>query len=79
MRNTANCDGFELRFHSFFDPGRRLAFPCDAAGKVDLDQLGRRALNNYLFARATAGWEFSQPEIVNGGAVNQARGRDGDH
>ena len=33
---------YELRFRSLFDDGRGYAFPCDAAGHVDLDALGER-------------------------------------
>ncbi len=28
------CPSFELRFESLFNPGRGLAFPCDARGQV---------------------------------------------
>ena len=71
MRDTEDYIEFELRFQSLFDPGRRLAFPCDAAGNVDLDRLGHRALNNYLFARATVGREFSHPKVVDGCAASR--------
>jgi hypothetical protein len=55
-----------LQFKSLFNPGRSLAFPCDAMGHVDLDKLGWRALNNYLFARVTVGREFSCPQVIDG-------------
>jgi hypothetical protein len=54
---------YELRFQSLFDAGRAYAFPCDASGRVDLDALGERALNNYLYARAVVGLEFLMPSI----------------
>ena len=54
---------FELRFESLFDRGRGYAFPCDAAGTVDLDRLTERARSNYLFARAVVGRELSAPAI----------------
>jgi hypothetical protein len=54
---------FEVRFNSLFSPGRALAFPCDARGRVDLDALSERARNNYLFARATVGREHAMPCI----------------
>ena len=38
---------YELRFQSLFDAGRAYAFPCDAAGHVDLDALSDRARGNY--------------------------------
>ena len=54
---------FELRFCSLFDEGRGFAFPCDAAGNVDLDTLSERALNNYLFARTVIGRELRTPNV----------------
>lgn len=53
----------ELRFQPLFDAGRALVFPCDAAGKVDMDRLGERALGNYLYARAMVGCEFHAPAV----------------
>jgi hypothetical protein len=52
-----------LKFESLAQPGRGLAFPCDAAGHVDLDLLSDAALRNYLFARAVVGREFDLPQI----------------
>lgn len=54
---------YELRFDSLFTEGRALAFPCDAAGQVDLDRLSERARRNYLYARAVVGREFSHPAV----------------
>ncbi|HSB22795.1 MAG TPA: hypothetical protein VLE94_06750 [Burkholderiaceae bacterium] len=54
---------YELRFRSLFNQGRGYAFPCDAAGHVDLDTLSRPALNNYLYARAVVGREFRTPAV----------------
>jgi hypothetical protein len=54
---------FELRFQSLFDAGKALAFPCDAEGHVQLDQLSERALDNYLFARAVVGRDYAAPEL----------------
>lgn len=55
---------FELRFESLFQPGRGLAFPCDARGRVELDTLSERARRNYLYARAVVGREFATPAVV---------------
>ena len=55
---------FEVRFQSLFDAGRALAFPCDAAGRVDLDGLSERARQNYFYARAVVGREFSPASVV---------------
>ena len=54
---------FQLCFQSLFDAGCAYAFPCDAAGHVDLDALGERARNDYLYARAVVGHELSMPNV----------------
>ena len=54
---------YELRFQSLFQEGRALAFPCDAAGHVDLDALSERARHNYLYARTVVGREFATPAV----------------
>lgn len=54
---------YELRFRSLFDEGRGLAFPCDAAGRVDLDALSPRARHNYFYARTVIGREFAMPAV----------------
>jgi hypothetical protein len=63
--NVQACSAavFLLRFRSLFDEGRGLAFPCDRQGRVDLDGLGERALNNYLYARTVIGREFLTPAV----------------
>jgi len=55
--------GFELRFQSLFNEGRALAFPCNAAGHVDLDALSEQARHNYLYARAVIGREYAVPAV----------------
>ena len=54
---------FEVRFDSLFAEGRALAFPCDRAGRVDLDSLPSKARANYLFARALVGRDFAPPVV----------------
>ena len=54
---------FELRFHSLLDESSSLAFPCDAAGHVDMDSLSEKARENYLYARMVVGAEFSRPVV----------------
>jgi hypothetical protein len=54
---------FEVRFASLFKEGRAMAFPCDASGHVELDALPSRARQNYLFARAMIGREYSFPRV----------------
>lgn len=55
---------YEARFFSLLNDGRTLAFPCDAHGKVNLDDLTDRARNNYLYARALLGREFAAPIVT---------------
>jgi hypothetical protein len=54
---------FEVRFMSLYLQGRGVAFPCDALGHVDMDALGERARNNYLYARAMVGRDNAAPCI----------------
>ncbi|MEO7244822.1 MAG: hypothetical protein ABIX12_06715 [Rubrivivax sp.] len=54
---------YELRFQSLFNPGRVLAFPCDAGGSVDMDKLSDRARHHFLFARAVVGRDFAAPAV----------------
>ena len=54
---------YELRFQSLFDEGRAFAFPCDAAGHVNMDALSDRARQNYLYARAVIGREVAMPAV----------------
>jgi hypothetical protein len=54
---------FELLFVSLFDEGRGYAFPCDAAGQVDLDALSDRLRLNYLYVRKLIGRDFSAPAV----------------
>jgi hypothetical protein len=46
-----------------FNEGSAYAFPCDAAGHVDLDALSDRARINYLYARTVVGREFAVPAV----------------
>lgn len=54
---------YQLCFRSLFQEGRGYAFPCDASGQVDLDNLSERARNNYFYARAMIGKELSLPAV----------------
>jgi hypothetical protein len=53
----------ELRFMSLFDRGRGYAFPCDAAGVVDMDALSDKGRDNYFYARTCIGREFCRPAV----------------
>jgi hypothetical protein len=50
-----------IYFQSLFQHGRGFAFPCDAAGQVDMDAMTEHTRANYLFARAMIGREFAFP------------------
>jgi hypothetical protein len=63
MNTPQSSRHYELRFRSLFDEGRGYAFPCDAQGQVDLDSLGERLLNTYLYARSVIGREFAKPAV----------------
>ncbi|MEF7615897.1 hypothetical protein V4F39_18425 [Aquincola sp. MAHUQ-54] len=43
--------------------GRSFAFPCDAAGTVELNLLSDRERCNYLLARALVGRDFHPPAV----------------
>jgi len=60
---THQGPAFELCFHSLYREGHRLAFPCDPKGRVDMDGLSNRTLNDYLYARAVIGREFAWPMV----------------
>lgn len=57
----------ELRFLPRSGEGRGLAFPCNAAGHVEIDGLSENERIDYFFARALRGREFSCA-VVAGGA-----------
>jgi hypothetical protein len=63
MNMNPTCADFEVRFDDLFHCGRWLTFPCDAQGHVDIDALSERSRNNYLYARAMVGREYSQPSV----------------
>ena len=54
---------FELRFDALRAAHPSLAFPCDADGHVDLDQLCDRSRRDYLFAHTLIGRHFTPPVI----------------
>jgi len=55
---------FELRFRSLFDEGRGYSFPCDEAGRVDIDALSDGARNNYFFAHTVIGRDVAMPAVL---------------
>ena len=67
MKDHENTSpAFELRFSRLFGVGPALSFPCDGAGRVDLDSLGERARCNYFYARTVIGREFAMPAVQPG-------------
>ena len=65
--NQSRSESFVLCFRSIFNTGRGYAFPCDANGRVDLDQLSERVRINYLYARAMVGRELGVPAVERSG------------
>ena len=61
---SSHRSSYQLRFQSLFQTGRGYAFPCDSCGRVDMDTLSDRALNNYLYARTVVGREFAAPAVM---------------
>lgn len=55
---------YELRFINLFDRGRGYAFPCDAEGHVEIDDLSARGRSNYFYARVVVGNELSAPTVA---------------
>ena len=54
---------YELRFAGLYNRGRGFAFPCDAQGHVEIDELTERGRENYFYARTVVGAEFSAPIV----------------
>jgi hypothetical protein len=63
MIQQSRSAGFLLCFRSLFQSGRGYAFPCDDAGRVDLDGLSETSRVNYLYARAMVGRELAVPAV----------------
>jgi hypothetical protein len=55
---------YELRFTGLSDRRRDYAFPCDEAGRVDIDKLTDRSRMNYFYARTVVGKELSAPVVA---------------
>lgn len=66
MSSIVSAEGtdYQLSFSPLRVNGRGFAFPCDAAGRVNIDALSDVARNNYLYARAVIGREFFMPVVA---------------
>lgn len=62
-QDTAAAARYEIRFQSLHDSGRGVSFPCDAQGRVGLDDLSERARLAYLRARALVGRDYATPAV----------------
>jgi hypothetical protein len=60
---SGESGNYQLCFRSLFQAGRGYAFPCDEAGRVDMDSLSDRARANYLYARAVVGRDYASPVL----------------
>ena len=58
------ASAYYLFFGGLFPTVRSLLFPCDAAGRVEMDGMSERARDNYLFARAVVGCDYRVPVVV---------------
>jgi len=56
---AATKSHIELRFLPRFGGQRRLVFPCNAAGNVEIDKLSEHERIDYLFARALRSRDYS--------------------
>ena len=52
-----------LRFKPLHHAGSGVAFPCNGAGQVPLDELSDRVRTEYLYARAVMGREYGRPLV----------------
>ena len=66
MNHVPTPPAFMLRFDPLSGVGPALSFPCDQAGRVNLDSLGERARCNYFYARAAIGRQFGRPAVQPG-------------
>lgn len=64
MDFPATQQRYALRFQPLFSQGRAMVFPCDEHGHVDLDALSERARENYFYARAVIGFEYTAPAVT---------------
>ena len=64
MNTSSSQPRFELRFRSLYRPGRGYTFPCDPAGRVDMDALSEGERDSYLYARAVIGAELAFPAVL---------------
>ena len=64
MQTSSHQLRYELRFCSLYRPGRGYTFPCDAAGRVDMDALSDGERDSYLYARALIGSELAMPAVL---------------
>jgi hypothetical protein len=54
---------YELRFPSLTKDAMLMAFPCDARGQVNIDQLAEDTKIAYLYARALIGRDYLLPRV----------------
>jgi len=57
-------ENHELLFVALEDGSEGYAFPCDPAGRVELDRLSERERIDYLYARAVVGREVAPPSVI---------------
>jgi hypothetical protein len=62
--NASHDHGYQLQFRPLTEASRAVSFPCDAAGRVNIDALSERARMNYFYARTVIGREFAIPAVT---------------
>jgi hypothetical protein len=61
MASPSNSCEHQLLYASLLPQGRGVSIPCDAQGKVHMDELSEHLKNAYLGARALVGREYALP------------------
>jgi hypothetical protein len=54
---------YQLCFQPLSPQAQARAFPCDAAGHVDIDSLSDTQRHAYLYARTMIGRELARPSV----------------
>ena len=55
---------YQIRFQPLLAQCQTVAFPCDAQGNVDMDELSEACRRDYLFARVMIRRQRARPEVV---------------
>lgn len=70
--SALQATGYGLRLSSLFHPGRGFVFPCDAQGRIALDELIASQRESYRRARSLVGDELAPPVVIRTAAPPRA-------